>query len=149
MDPHDAATALTSIRRTEDKLADRARWPVHRHAMFGLSEGLLIAALPQPSAIRTGMIAVGAVLILACVWDDRRRHGMFISGWQKGATRPLTFMLAAFLATMVWAALHTGRGDGIQPSGMIIGVVTFVICTGASIAWERIYRAALLRGDRS
>ncbi|QHL91276.1 hypothetical protein GVO57_11215 [Sphingomonas changnyeongensis] len=58
-------------------------------------------------------------------------------------------MLAAFLATMVWATLYVARGDGIQFSALIIGVVTFVICTAASIAWERIYRAALLRRDRA
>lgn len=148
MDINEAATALEGVSRTQGKLAERAKWPLHRHAMFGLSEGLLIAALSQTAQLRTAMIGVGLALVFVCIWDDRRRHGMFVSGWQKGATRPLMIALVLFLVMMVCAGLYVRRGDGMQTIGLIIGLITFTVCTAASVAWERIYRAELLRQDR-
>ena len=42
MDPNEAASALAEMGRTEKRLAAHAHWPFHRHAMFGLSEGLIV-----------------------------------------------------------------------------------------------------------
>lgn len=143
MDRNDAAAALAEVGRTERKLAERARWPFHRHAMFGLSEGLLVAAIAQPVALGAGMIAVALALLAVCIMDDRRRHGMFVSGWQAGGTRPLMFMLTAFLVAMLAASLAVRNGESAQPLGYLIGAITFAVCTAASLRWEAIYRAEL------
>lgn len=148
MYPHEADAALKSVSHTEEKLAERAQWPLHRHAMFGLCEGLLIAGLAQPALTTAAMFGAAMFLLVACVSDDRRRHGMFVSGWQRGATRPLMIALVAFLGTMACAAIYVRSGDEIAPLGLFIGLVTFVVCTVSSVVWERIYRAELLRKDR-
>lgn len=147
MNANEAATALDGVGNTEKKLAEHSHWPFHRHAMFGLGEGLLIAALAQPISTGSGMIAVAATLFALCVWDDRRRHGMFVSGWQPGATRPLTMMLVLFVTVMAAASLVVRDGESAQPVGYLAGVVTFAVCTGASLLWQRIYRNQL-RGER-
>lgn len=148
MSPHEAAAALEGVDRAEEKLAERARWPLHRHAMFGLCEGLLIAGLAQPLLVTAVMFGAAMFLLVACISGDRRRHGMFVSGWQKGATRPLMFVLVAFLATMVYFAIHVRSGDELEPLGLAIGLATFVVCTVSSIAWELIYRSELLGKNR-
>ncbi|MDQ3478168.1 MAG: hypothetical protein M3438_03275 [Pseudomonadota bacterium] len=148
MNPNEAATALEGVDRTEKKLAEHSHWPFYRHAMFGLAEGLLIAGLAQPIAIGGSMTAASLVLVAGCVWDDRRRHGMFVSGWQPGATRPLTIMLVLVITVMAAASLLVRDGETVQPLGFLIGLVTFTVCTAASLLWQKIYRAQLERGGR-
>ncbi len=148
MNSNDAANALDGVNRTEARLAERARWPFHRHAMFGLAEGLVVAAIAQPTATGGGMIAVAMSLLVICIMDDRRRHGMFISGWQAGPTRPLTAVLVLIMLAMVFLSLQLRDGENAQPLGYLIGAVTFAICTGASLLWEQLYRAQLAKGVR-
>jgi len=142
---NEAAAALADVGRTEERLAQRARWPFRRHAMFGLAEGLMVAAVAQPVGIAGGMMAAGLALLAMCIAEDRRRHGMFVSGWQAGATRPLTMVLGAFLAAMLAASLAVRDGVSAQPLGYLIGVIVFAVCTAASLRWEKIHRAALGR----
>lgn len=148
MNPHEAATALDGVDRTEKKLAEHSHWPFHRHAMFGLGAGLLIAGIAQPIALAASMTAVAAALFGACVWDDRRRHGMFVSGWQPGATLPLTIMLFLFMTATAAASLVVRDGASAQPLGYLIGLVTFMVCTAASLRWQKIYCAQLEHGGR-
>ena len=143
MNPNEAATALEGVDRTERKLAQHAHWPFRRHAMFGLGEGLLIAALAQPMSIGGGMIAVAIALFVICMWDDRRRHGMFVSGWQPGRTLPLTVMLLLFVVAMAVVSLAVRDGEAAQPLGYLAGLVTFAVCTAASLRWQKIYRVEL------
>jgi MFS family permease len=142
---NEAAAALADVGRTEERLAQRARWPFRRHAMFGLAEGLMVAAVAQPVGIAGGMMAGGLALLAMCIAEDRRRHGMFVSGWQAGATRPLTMVLGVFLVGMLAASLAVRDGVSAQPLGYLIGVIVLVVCTAASLRWERIHRAALGR----
>ena len=147
MNPDEAATALDRVGRTEKKLAEHSHWPFHRHAMYGLAQGLIIAAIAQPLNIAGSMIAASAALFGLCVWDDRRRHGMFVTGWQPGATRPLMMMLVLFVTLMTAASLVVRDGESAQPLGYLAGLVTFVICTAASLIWQKIYRRQL-QGER-
>lgn len=149
MTPKEAAAALAEVDRTEHKLAEHARWPFHRHAMFGLSEGLIIAAVAQPIAIGASMTAAALALLTVCITEDRRRHGMFVSGLRTGATLPLTIMLFLFLLAMLLASLMVRDGVSAQPLGYLMGGIAFAVCTAASLRWENIYRAELAgRGQR-
>lgn len=143
MDSNEAAAALARVEHTRNRLAERAHWPFHRHAMFGLGEALLVTSLAQPVALALPMTGVALALFAVCVVDDRRRHGMFVSGWQAGNTRPLTIALAVFVALMGVGSAMVRDGASAQPLGYLIGLATFIGCTAASLAWERIYRAQL------
>lgn len=146
MNPNDAAAALAQVDRTEARLATRARWPFHRHAMFGLVEGLLVAGIAQPVVTAGAMIGAAMALLAICVIDDRRRHGMFVSGWQAGATRPLTAVLSLFIAAMVVASLLVRDGESAQPIGYLFGAIVFAVATAGSLRWETIYRRELHAG---
>lgn len=139
--------ALARVGQTEARLAGRARWPFHRHAMFGLAEGLLVAAVAQPLRLGAPMIAVALSLVTVCVFDDRRRHGMFVSGWQAGATRPVTLAMAAVLFVLIAAAAWLRDGDAVQPLGYLLGAIAWAVCTGASLLWQKVYRAELTAGS--
>ena len=145
MDRQEAETMLAEVSRTEGRLAERARWPFHRHALFGLSEGLIIAALPQPAGLTAAMVAVAMALLAFCVFDDKRRHGFFISGWHPGPTRPLTVVLTLFVLAMATLSITVRNGATPEPLGYLLGAFTFVVCTAASLLWERIHRAGLAR----
>jgi len=144
----EAVDALSSIQRTEGRLANHARWSFGRHAMFGLMEGLIIAGVAQPIAVCGAMTAAGLALMAACIMEDRRRHGMFVSGWQPGATRPLMIILMLLVAALLAASLWVRNGETIQPLGFAIGAVAFVVCTAASLRWEKLYRAELGKGGQ-
>jgi Flp pilus assembly protein TadB len=146
MNRNEAAAALADVNRTEQKLAERAHWPFHRHAMFGLSEGLLVAAIAQPIGIAGGMTAAALALVVVCVMEDRRRHGLFVSGWQAGATRPLTWLLVLFMLAMVVAAALARDGQYAQPIGYALGLFTFAVTIAISFRWEKVYRAQLASG---
>lgn len=146
MDRNEAAAALDEVDRTERKLAGRAHWPFHRHAMFGLAEGLLVAAIAQPVVIAAGMVAAAMALLVVCVGDDRRRHGMFVTAWQPGPTRPLMIAFLVFLLAMFVASALARSGESAQPLGYLLGAITFAVGTATSLRWQKIYRAQLV-GD--
>ena len=148
MNPNEAAAALAEVSRTETKLAERARWPFYRHAMFALSEGLVVAGVAQPIGLYGPMLAVAMALLLVCVMQDRRRDGMFVSGWRAGATRPLTILLTLFIVAMAIASAIVRDGENVQPLGYLFGAIAFAVCTAASLRWETIYRADLEHGGR-
>jgi uncharacterized membrane protein YccC len=71
---------------------------------------------------------------------------MFVSGWQAGATRPLTIALMLFVALMLAASVAVRETAAGQPLGILLGVIAFGVCTWGSLRWERIYRAQLAGG---
>jgi hypothetical protein len=146
MDRTEAAAALADVNRTEERLAERAHWPFHRHAMFGLLEGLLVAGIAQPTAMMGAMIAVAMALLVVCVTEDRRRHGMFISGFQGKSTRWVTVALLLFLVPMMAASALVRDGESAQPLGYALGAIAFAVCTAGSLIWQKVYRAELAQG---
>lgn len=147
MDRDQAAATLDEVTRAEHRLAQHAHWPFHRHAMFGLMEGLLVAGAAQPLQLLGPMIAASGALLTLCVTEDRRRHGMFVSGWQPGATRPLMVLVTIFVAIMLVASVLVRNSEAASPIGYALGAITFAVCTLASLRWETLYRRNL-RGDQ-
>lgn len=145
MNLDEAAAAIAQVDRTETKLGERARWPFHRHAMFGLAQGLVVSGLAQPTAQAGAMIVAAMALLTVCIGQDRRRDGMFVSGWQPGATRPLTILLTVFVLAMAVASARTRDGGGVEPLAHLFGAIVFMVCTAASLLWEKIYRADLAK----
>ncbi len=146
MDRNEAAAALADVNRTENKLAERAQWPFRRHAMFGLAEGLLVAGIAQPTAIMGGTIAVAMALVVVCVTEDRRRTGMFVSGFQGRSTRWVVAALLLFLLPMAAIAAAIRDGETVQPLGYALGAIVFAVCTAGSLLWQKVYRAELAQG---
>lgn len=144
MNPRDAAAALAQVELAQTRLAARAHWPLYRHALFGLVEGLVVAAVAQPIAHAGALFVLAMALLVLCVQGDRRRDGMFVSGWQRGATRPLTIMIVLFALAMALASASLRDDNAMVPMGYMLGVITLAVCTAASLRWEKVYRTNLL-----
>lgn len=145
MNQDEARAMLAAVSQAETRLADRAHWPFRRHAAFGLAEGLLIAAIAQPVALFLPFFVTAITLIAWCAAADRRSHGFFVSGWQRGPARIVTVAITAFVIGMAVAASLVRDGSA-QPMGYLLGAITFIVCTAGSILWERVYGAHLARG---
>ncbi len=143
MDRSEAEGALAKMQESRARLAAAASCPPERHLAFAAIMGTLVASQAAPVA---GTFAIEALCFLSIglvlLWD-RRRTGMFISGYRRGRTRPLTFALLAVLLVIggfgVWLKFAKGFWWAPILAGLAVTVVSFV----ASRAWQRIYRAEL------
>ena len=139
---------LAATDAAQARLADRMRWPLWRHAVAGALFALILFAIAMPAKGGIAVMGLVVILIFAIIRDDKKRYGMFVSGYQRGRTGwVLAVNLVIFAAA--WAAIaKTGPhtiGD-ILP-WVLIGAV-FVATTALSYLWEIVYRADL-RKDRA
>ena len=146
MDRNEADAALASARLSERKLADRAHWPLWRHAAFGALEALIVVGIGAPIGV------FAACLVLACVglwWimqGDRRRDGFFVSGFSSRAALPATFLACLVVLAGVFAIVLTGGLHLWTPLTPVVAGFVFLGCALSSIWWERLYRKDLLSG---
>ncbi len=122
MNPIEARAALDSIDDVQRDLALKATYcPPWRHAAFGAVMALLVLGQGFDIAIMAPLFAVAMLAVVLLVADDRRRYGLFINGYRKGRTLPVTLALLG-------------------------AAIAFGVAVAASIAWSRIYRRELLKG---
>ncbi|MDG6077865.1 hypothetical protein E3U23_01455 [Erythrobacter litoralis] len=146
MDQNDAMKALDSVRETDRALERRARWPLWRHAAFGALEALLLLAWGVPLAAMAACIVIALGGLWWIVADDRRRYGMFVSGYSSRAALPATWLALAIVLSGLVALVLTGGPNQWTPYVLPVVGTVFVGCTLASIWWEKLYRAELRQG---
>ena len=147
MDSTEARTALASTSISNRKLADRARWPLWRHAAFGFLEALLVIAWGVPTAAMAACIVLALAGLGWIAADDRKRNGFFVSGWSSKAAMPATVAACLIFIGALALVLMTGGPNNWTPMVPVAALVTFVGCTFSSIWWEKLYRKELLNGD--
>jgi len=147
MDSTEARSALASTNTSNRKLAERARWPLWRHAAFGLLEALLLIAWGLPTAAMAACIVVALAGLGWIVTDDRNRNGFFVSGWSSKAAMPATISACIVFVGALALVLVTGGPNQWTPIVPVAALFTFVGCTLSSLWWEKRYRQELLSGD--
>ena len=143
MDRDDAVEALHNVRQTDCALERRTRWPLWRHAAFGALEALLLLAWGVPLAAMAACIVIALVGLWWIVADDRRRYGMFVSGYSSRAALPATALAFAIVLGGLAVLIITGGPNQWTPYVLPVVGAVFVGCTLASIWWEKLYRAEL------
>ena len=89
-------------------------------------------------------LAVGLAIFL----NDRRRYGVFINGYRRGATLPLTLALGGGMIVLLVASIHA-RDAGLSPwTKAGIAGLTFAFATAVSVVWQRVYLRELRGGRR-
>ena len=146
MTPEEARKALGGVGETERRLAERMHWPFNRHAMFGLAEALIVMAVGTPGSLGVSLAGVAIALALSLMYQDKQRYGMFVSGWHGHRTKPLMIVLIAALLVFVAAALLLRPEEGVEPLVVLVGGLTWTICTALSMRWEKLYRLELREG---
>lgn len=146
MTPEEARKALGGVGETERRLAERMHWPFSRHAMFGLAEALIVLAVGTPGGTGAAAAGAGIALALSLMYQDKQRYGMFVSGWHGDRTKPLMIVLIAALLAFVAAAVLLRPAEGVEPLVVLVGGLTWIVCTALSMRWEKLYRLELREG---
>ena len=143
MSPAEARAALDKIGATRAQIAAVGLCPPWRHAAFGLVMSLLILGLGFPLGTQVACLVLAMVLLVVIVVYDRRRYGMFINGYRKGATRPVTAgLLVAILALMVLQIALRERHVASWVPVAVAGVA-FLVSVAGSVLWSRAFRREL------
>lgn len=148
MTPEEARAALDGVDEVQHRLAEGPRYPFWRHAAFGVIMALFVLAMLLPSAMMALPTALGAVGTVLLVQSDKEKYGVFVNGYQKGPTRPLTFALVAVILTLLGLAIWMREIDGPLWAKIALPVAAWVVATGASLWWTAIYDRSLKRGSR-
>ena len=142
MNEQEADEALRALKTVQGRHAARARWSWQRHSAFGAVMGGFVASYALPPAGRIAGLLLCFLAAVAIVVRDRRRDGFFVNGYRAGRTRWVTaFLLVVALGVLAAAMIGKSRGWGWAP--IAAGSFLFVFATGASMAWERVYREEL------
>lgn len=147
MDRDEARAALDGMDAAKRELAlSAANCPPWRHAAFGGLLALLVVSqgFQQPWQAAMFVLAMAGVAWLAT--DDRRRYGLFVNGYRRGRTLPVTLaLLGATLAAMA-GEFHARTAELSLGTKLGIGAIEFVLAVAASVAFARIYRRELEGG---
>lgn len=138
--------ALSAANAAQAKLAERMRWPWWRHAASGLLFALLLLATTVPNVYAIAILGIILLLTAAIIRDDKKRYGMFVSGYQRGRTG---WVIAAIFAVFAagWIGIYFAGLDNIHnPILWIIVGGVFLTSTALSYVWEVVYRADLRKG---
>ncbi|PTS89938.1 hypothetical protein DBR17_02405 [Sphingomonas sp. HMWF008] len=136
----EASEALTAMRESQARLAAAADCPPQRHLAFGALAGGLIATpvLPVQYWVFAELVILLAVPLI--IRWDRRRTGMFINGYRRGSTRPLTFVMVAVLLALYGISVWTSQKLGIPWAPIVLGVAATGVGYAFSVQWQRRFR---------
>jgi hypothetical protein len=149
MDSREAAAAVAAIEGAEARLAEQiGACPPWRHAAFGLIIAVMVGSLALPLPLQSAGTAIGLALVAIVVSYDRRRYGVFINGYRRGRTLPLTMLLLVVTLAMMVAQLCV-RWRGLPGwESVALAALAFVFGTGASVVWQGVFLRELKAGRR-
>lgn len=149
MNPMEAQAALDSMADAQGALARSGpKYPLWRHAAFAAVMAALVLGqgFGQPWSLLLLVFPMAAVAWL--VTDDRKRYGLFVNGYRKGRTLPVTILLLVLMVgAMVGEVYARSHNLGLLVKFGIAGFA-FALALAMSLWWTRIYDRELLDGAR-
>lgn len=143
----EARAAMAEIRATEQRLSQRMQWPFWRHLAAGLAMGVLMLGQTLGSGLSI-FTSFGVVLFALYLKNhDRKRYGMFVSGWAPGRTMWISFaLLALAVAACLYVRMGMAEPQREQPVFWVLLAAIIAGTTAASYLWQLVYSREL-RGD--
>jgi drug/metabolite transporter (DMT)-like permease len=144
--PAEARAALASAEQARRKLAAAADCPPWRHAAFGAVMALLVLGPAFPGRFQAVSLLTALLAIAGIAAWDRKTYGVYLNGFRRGATLPLTIALVAVVLLLLLAqlALATTRVTTWEP--FAVAGAAFAVSVAASVSWTRIFRREMERG---
>jgi hypothetical protein len=143
MSPAEARAALDHIGATRAQIAAVGLCPPWRHAAFGAVMSLLILGLGFPLGVQVACLCLAMGLMVVIVVHDRRRYGMFINGYRRGATRPVTAALLVAMLALIVVQIRL-REQAVETwVPVAVAGVAFVVAVAGSVWWSRVFRREL------
>ena len=144
MDSNEAAAALAGISGAEHRLADQiGPCPAWRHAAFGLVMALLVGGASLPLLLQSTSVVVGMALVVLIVHYDRKRYGVFINGYRRGRTLPLTLLVLGGTLVLLVAQIHAREAGLSLWTKAGITALAFLLAVAGSVVWQRTFLAEL------
>jgi hypothetical protein len=140
LERQEAQAALGAIGDAQAQLAAAAECPPWRHLAFGGVMGAIVLAQGVKPPYSFALLAAAALAGVLIYRSDRRRMGMFINGYRKGATRPLTFLLLGVMLVIGWAEFYARDAELSLLTRFALAGIAILIASGMSVAWQRIFR---------
>jgi hypothetical protein len=146
MSPAEARAALDSTAAARAQIAALGLCPPWRHAAFGAVMGLLVGGLGFPLGIQVAsmVIAMAGVALIAAY--DRKRYGVFINGYRRGATRPVVAVLLLAVLALMAVQIHFREHAAAPWVPFAVGGAAFVVAVAGSVWWSRVFRREMERG---
>lgn len=147
MENLEARHALDQLSIAQTHIADDLGYsPPWRHVLFGALYGVVIASIAVSSAAQLYSAPFILIAMVLIVRSDRKRMGVFINGYRRGATLPLTFIFLFSAIALVFAAMELRiEGYGLA-SKLGLSALAFALAVGFSVYWQEIYRLELKAG---
>ena len=143
MSPAEARAALESVGATRAQIAAMGLCPPWRHAAFGAVMGLLVLGVGFPLGIQVACMCLARGLMVSIVVHDRRRYGMFINGYRRGATLPVSGALLVAMMALIFLQLRW-RAQGVETWVPIaVAGLAFLAAVAGSVWWARVFRREL------
>jgi hypothetical protein len=142
------AASLAALEVANDRLAKRMKWPVWRHMAGGLLLTLIVAAVALPVAAAWIVFFAAILLTVVIVRSDKKRHGMFVSGFQRGRTGWVIAATVALLLGALKVVSTQWAGNWSDPLLWLTLAVVFAGTTTLSLLWEQVYRADIRKSLR-
>ena len=140
MSPAEARAVLDSVGMTRAQMAAICNCPPWRHAAFGAIFAILIGSISISGTAQ--IVGTTAVLVLTglLVAHDRLRYGVFVNGYRRGATLPLTLTYVGVMIVLVAAAMFMRLNVFSLWSKLALAAIAFALAIGTSVRWSRIFR---------
>lgn len=145
MERDDALSALNSIGDARAQLADALECPPWRHALFGAIMGLFVLAMAFETPLSMLLVGIATLAVALTAVNDRKRMGVFVNGYRWGGTLPVSLGLAACTALLMVAQIRLREDDSSLVLGVGLAGAEFVVATLASVLWQRLFRAEMLK----
>ena len=147
MDSEEARAALAAAAIARENLAAKmAQVPLWRHAAFGLVLALLGGGGTLSLGMQNAGTALAMGLLVVLVSYDRHRFGVFVNGYRRGGTLPLTLALVVAIAGLILVAHQSRTHDWPVWAKAAVTLGAFAVATGTSLLWQRLYLRDLRRG---
>jgi hypothetical protein len=146
MSPAEARAALDSNAAARAHLAALGMCPPWRHAAFGAIMALLVGGIGFETQVQTActVLALGGIAFVASY--DRRRYGVFINGYRKGATLKVSIGLLVGVLALMMLQIYLRDQHASTAVHLWIALAAFVFSTWGSVIWGRVFRREMERG---
>ncbi len=141
-DISDPAEALASLKAARGAVGRSMTYPFGYDLLYGGVCALLVAGqgLPQPWAVLTVPIALGALALMVRWWKNR--FSFWVDGFQPKGARWVAVVVGVLFAALTIGSL-VGREKGILWLPLATGAVAFVGAVVGGRWWMAVYRRDL------
>ena len=140
----DPLEALAAVQQTDQKMAERMRWPLWRHAAAGALQGTFVFVWATPMPYAAILLALCIASLFVIIESDRRNHGMFVSGWASAKARPATLCAVAISLLGFAAVIYASDGINQWTNWAVpIALAVALGVTCVSVWWEKLYQREL------